>query len=207
MKTGVLVHGYNVNSENWQEVVWWKNPKLIGRLPQAAKVIAQMEPELVIFGTGASEKDGKIEAEIMRDYLLEYFTELAILPDFLGVNIEKLRERIAKISRLEIKSKNTFEEIEYASRMFKEAGIEVFGSVSSPDHARCAAYADQIFTEDKELTVFKGNYFTWLSQVPYGEKGKWPLVVESPNRLYPVFQKIMALPREQQEKIIKKALG
>ena len=84
MKTGVLIHGYNVNSSNWQNVVWWEDTKLIGRLPQGAKAVSLMNPELIVFGMGASVKDGKIEAEIMRDYLLEYFHELAVLPEFLG---------------------------------------------------------------------------------------------------------------------------
>ena len=168
-KTGVLIHGYNVHSKNWQEVVWWKSPELVGRLPQGAKVILEVEPEMVIFGSGASEKDGKIEAEVMRDYLLEYFLELAILPDFLGVNLEKLRERITQISRLETKSKETYEEIYYSSYIFKKEGIERIILVSSPDHTpRCGLYAAQIYFKEKELSCYLGNFSTYPSMVPYG---------------------------------------
>ncbi|MBI2450092.1 MAG: YdcF family protein [Candidatus Nealsonbacteria bacterium] len=208
MKTGVLIHGYNVNSPNWQEVVWRKSPELIGRLPQGARVVSLIKPELIVFGTGASIKDGKVEAEIMRDYLLEYVDELAVLPDFLGIDLEKLRKRIAEISRLETRSKNTFEEILYSTRIFKDAGMEMIVSVSSPDHAsRCMRDAMNIFSEITDFRSYFGNFSVWPSQILYGEKGKWPVVVESPSRLYPVFQKLMSLPKEEQEQLIKKALG
>lgn len=206
-KMGLLIHGYNVNSPNWLEVVWWiKSVSVfIGRLPQGAMIASLMKPELVVFGTGASERKGKVEAEVMRDYLLDNFLELAILPKFSDVNLKELRDRIASVSRLEIKSKNTFEEIKYASYMFKEAGIEIFGSISSPDHvSRCAVNADQIFSEEKELSVFRGNYFTWPSQIPYGVENKWPVVVETPHRLHQFVQKLIGLPKEKQEEIIKK---
>ena len=198
MKTGVLVHGYNIHSSNWQEVVWWKNPDSIGKLPQAAKIISLIKPELVIFGSGASRRDGKTEAEIMRNYLLEHFTELAVLGDFFEIDLKKLCRAISSISQLEFWSENTFQEIKYSACMFKAAGVESIISVSSPDHAsRCMANAMEIFSEDRKLSMFLGNFSTWPSQVPYGRKGEWPVVVESPHRFYPALRKIMTLPKKE----------
>lgn len=181
-KVGVLVHGYDVIlPTNWVEVVWWDRYRRLGRLPQGAKVIFETNPQLVVFGTGASEKDGKIEAAIMRDYLLDYFLELAILPDFLGVNLEKLRERIRQISRLEIHSKNTIEEILYAAYLFKEAGVERIIMVSSPDHTpRCGKEAFLIFSREKDLNCYLGNFYTCPSLVPYGTSVEDVVIKESP---------------------------
>ncbi len=137
-RVGIWVHGFLLQAEVWKEVVWGKPPDLLGRVPKAVLVALEEDAILLGFGTGASEKDGKKEAEFIRDYLLEHFFELAQFSAFRGIDLVKARERIKRISVLEIRSKNTKEEAEFAIDILEEHGIEKLFMVSSPVHLpRC----------------------------------------------------------------------
>jgi len=167
-KTGVLIHGYNVNSPNWLTVVWGNPPDLLGRLPRGVMVAIEEKADIVVFGTGASELNGKIEAAVMRDYLLEHFYNLKQFSVFKKIDLKKIRERIKDISRLEIKSKNTREEVKFALQIFKEEGIEKVVLVTSPDHvSRSLRDAYIVAEEDETLRNFTKDLFATPSQTTY----------------------------------------
>ena len=60
MKTGVLVHGCNLNIENWRHVAWGDPPNEPGRIPQGLLVACQFQAECIVFGTGASKKEFRL---------------------------------------------------------------------------------------------------------------------------------------------------
>ena len=138
MKTGVLVHGFHLQAENWESIIWGLPPNLLGRAPKGVLVALEEKAEILVFGTGASEKDGKKEAEYIRDYLLEHFDKLAEFSAFRDIDLVSAKKIIEEITRVEIRSQNTAQEIELAGEMFEEVGVEKIILVSSPVHIlRC----------------------------------------------------------------------
>ena len=101
MKTGVLVHGCNLNIENWRHVAWGDPPDLPGRIPQGVLAALTFNAEVIVFGTGASrkvfrlgdsEKSGQelAEAEYSLEYLRVHFSNLA--------RFETLRNRFPELA-------------------------------------------------------------------------------------------------------------
>ena len=206
VKIGVLIHGYNVFEENWLSVVWKNQTEMgakMGRLPKGVLTALQLNAELIVFGTGASEKDGKIEATWMRDYLLDHFSELREFPDFKKIDLGKARKEIEEISKLETQSTNTLEELYYAGKIFKESGVELIFLVSSPDHiSRCIRDSYSVFSENEDLQEFTGNLFGSYSQTLYGTEMGMPLVVESSHEFYSFFQRIMRVSADARKEFL-----
>ena len=62
-KSGVLVHGCNLHTYQWKRIVWGKPPDELGRVPKGIFIALHEEADVMVFGTGASEKDGLLEAD------------------------------------------------------------------------------------------------------------------------------------------------
>lgn len=209
MKTGVLVHGFHLQAPNWKNIVWGEPPYFLGRVPKGMSVaLLEGNVDIIVFGTGASEKDGKKEAEYTRDYLLEHFYELAEFEVFWGFHhFLEAKIRIERILRVEIQSQNTAQEVQFAGRMFREVGVERIILVSSPAHiSRCLRDA---------LVNIKGvsDISAMPSQTSWADPAE-VVIVEPSHRpdqpktnLHSFVKDLLSLPREEQEKLIKKALG
>jgi hypothetical protein len=54
-----------------QEHVMWgdESRQQLGRLPHFVKVAAQEDPAVVVFSSGASQRDGLLEGDYIFDYL------------------------------------------------------------------------------------------------------------------------------------------
>lgn len=202
-RTGVLIHGYHLQAKGWENIVWGV-PPLIGRLPKGTAVALETEAEVVVFGTGASEKGGKKEAEVIRDYLFENFFELEKFPIYNGIKLKEAERRMKKISVLETKSQNTLEEVKFAGEIFKNHGIERAILVSSPTHiSRCLRDAYAVFSKKKELSYLAQELYATPSQVCYpGHKAGDVIVMEPPHRpdrpsLYPCVKRMMDVPEEK----------
>ena len=156
--TGLLIHGFTLNTLNWplswERVELGEPPNLLGRLSRGIEIVLAEDVEVLVFGTGSTERGGKTEAQYIRDYLLDNFERLKEFPNFQGVDLKRLKERIEHIARLETKSKNTAEEIFFTAEIFLEAGVDKIISVSSPDHiVRCA----------KEWQLFRKKHYPELT--------------------------------------------
>lgn len=167
-KTGVLVHGYNLHAGQWEDVAWGAPPERIGRVPMGVFVALSEQADVMVFGSGASEKDGLLESEATERLLWERFDKLAgfaVLrkhlpelkhPDSTGT----YRERIESILHLDRASRNTREEIARAGRIFVDRDIERVILVSSPTHMpRCLRDACTIYGEDSGMSgLLQGLY-------------------------------------------------
>lgn len=206
MKTGVLVHGFHLQAENWEKIVWGKPPNLLGRAPKGVMVALEENADIIVFGTGASVKDGKKEAEYTRDYLLEHFLELVEFWALEGIDLAEAKEKISQIAKLEIKSQNTFQEPRFAADIFRRANAERIIIVSSPTHiSRCLRDALMVF--DREDVIAQPSHTGWADASEV-------IIIEPPYRpdrqksnLHSFVKKLMALSSDEQEEIIKKALG
>ena len=159
-KTGILVHGYNLNAEGWESVVWGESPDRAGRVPTGVFAALCEQAEVLVFGSGASRKNGLLESEATARLLWERFDELSAfsifkkhLPGLRYPNSSgPYRERIESALRLDTGSQNTREEIAHAGRVFLDRGVERVILVSSPTHLpRCLRDACTVFEEDGEL--------------------------------------------------------
>jgi hypothetical protein len=205
--TGILIHGLHLQTKDWEKIVWGEPPNFLGILPKGVAVALEEKAKIIVFGTGASEKDGKKEAEFTRDYLFYRFLELERFPVFRGMDLEKARREIEMISRVEIYSKNTAEEVMFAGRMFKEVGVEKIILVSSPTHiSRCLRDAYVAFSQEEDFRVFVQNLFATPSQVCFsGTSAEDVAIIEPPHRpdrpqtsLNILVQRMLRIPKEKE---------
>lgn len=145
-RTAVLVHGCHLqadcNGENWEQIVWGlaaRRPTLYGRATMGLKVALNEGAELVIFSTGASERNGVKEGEYTFRYALVY---TKILAEELGVSLERLDELLRQQVELDLESQNTTQECTRNLTLCAKRGIETVKLVSSAWHIeRCHAEA------------------------------------------------------------------
>ena len=202
MKTGVLVHGCNLNIENWRHVAWGDPPNELGRMPQGMMVALQSDAEVIVFGTGASEKTfrfgesektGQIlaEAEYSLEYLklnyesLKRFSAFKRFDSFsTNEGFEETREALLGRITLDLESKNTYEEITKAGKIFASRGVEQVFLVSSPSHVvRCLRDASAIYQHDEQFKSFADNIHAIPSRTCYeGTTAGDVVVVEPPHR-------------------------
>lgn len=191
-KTGVLVHGYNLNAEGWESVAWGEPPDRAGRVPMGIFVALCEQAEVVVFGSGASRKNGLLESEATVRLMRERFDELArftifenYLPEFKHPDSSgQCGERIESALRLDTDSQNTREEIAYAGRVFLDQGVERVILVSSPTHLpRCLRDACTIFEEDRELSRLRHGLYAAPSVTGYvGHTAADVAIFEPPHR-------------------------
>jgi len=135
-KIGVLVHGLFLQANDWEHIVWGTPPYELGSLPKAVEMMLQFGLDNIgcmIFGTGASQKDGMKEAEYTRHQVqlamnmrrLEAYPAIKEQNDFQSTRgLVRLAELI-NTATLETDAKNTVEEIANAARQFKERGCDL----------------------------------------------------------------------------------
>ena len=183
-KTGVLIHGLHLQTAGWEDVVWGTPPHLEGRLPRGVAVALEVRAEIIVLGTGASQANGKVEAEYIRDYLLEHFSELTQFSLFQGVNLESIRPQIEPILRTETLSQNTYQELTFAAEIFQAEEVENVFLVSSPTHLpRCLRDACTVFSQDQRLSPLARSLYASPSQSsPPGTNANDVAIVEPPHR-------------------------
>lgn len=146
MGTGVFVHGLNLNNPEWEHVIWGSPPDNLGRVPKAVHYLRTRGHDvgLMLFGSGASEKEGLKEAEYTLRYLMRNWHRLQQFRHFkecswLGMQL--LKRRVKRLARTETSSRNTYSELEYALPLFAQAGVDRIVVVSELTHvSRCFAH-------------------------------------------------------------------
>ena len=191
-KTGVLVHGYNLHAGQWESVAWGEPRHRPGRVPTGVFVALCEEAEVLIFGSGASRKDGLLESEATGRLLWDRFDELAgfsnfesYLPDLKHPpSAEQFRQRIESMLHLDRESKNTRDEIARAGKVFVDREVTRVILVSSPTHIpRCLRDACTIFGENEDLSHLRQGLFAAPSVTGYpGFSADDVAIFEPPHR-------------------------
>jgi len=192
VKTGVLVHGCHLDAYDWRGIVWgYPDVGDLGRAPKSVLIAHQEQAEMIVFGTGASERmvdrDGvrraMKEGEYTLDYLLRHFEELAEFPAFGKLDLAALREQIERTARAESRSQNTREEVIEAAELFLENGIERMILVSSPTHiSRCVRDAYAALESDR-FARLRHQLFATPSDSSYlGSRAEDVVIFEPPHR-------------------------
>ncbi len=202
MKTGVLVHGCNLNIENWRHVAWGDPPNLLGRIPQGVLAALAFDAEVIVFGTGASKKVFRLgesektgqelaEAEYSLEYLKLHFANLGRFEPLkkrgAGSDVDSIsamRESILKRIILDLDSRNTYEEITNAGEIFLKHNVERVVLVSSPSHiVRCLRDASSIYQTGDRFKPFRYDVYASPSITCYeGTTADDVVVIEPPHR-------------------------
>lgn len=138
-RTGVLIHSFHLQAQDWEKIMWGEPPTLMGRLPKGIKVALEEEAEILFLGCGMySGTNGEMESEFNQQYLLDNFYKLSEFAEFQGIDLKKAKERIEQILALDKFSLSTAQEATFVGKSFEDAGIEKVVIVSSRTHApRC----------------------------------------------------------------------
>lgn len=146
MSTGMYVHGLNLNDPEWDRIVWGQPPHTMGRVPRAVHFLMTrgQDVELMLFGSGASHRDGIAEGLYTLKYLLRRWWDLREFDVFKRHSrfyLWLLRRRLERIAKPETESRNTFTELKEALPIFDEAGVSRIVVVSELTHVvRCLAH-------------------------------------------------------------------
>lgn len=191
-KTGVLVHGYNLHAAQWEDVVWGTPPERIGRVPMGVFVALSEQADVMVFGSGASKKDGLLESEATARLLWDRFDQLSgfsmfndHLPELKHPDSSGMyRQRIESILHLDRASKNTRDEIVHAGRVFVERDVERVILVSSPTHLpRCLRDACAIYGDDGDMSGLLRELYAAPSVTGYpGYTAADVAIFEPPHR-------------------------
>lgn len=112
-RTALIVHGYHLHREDWEHVVWGHpRSQSLGRIPAALLVAYQRRPSLIIWNTGASQKDGVKEGSYMLETAVKLIKSNKLahyFPQFDGIDRSEFVDYITQISLAEVDSMNTSE--------------------------------------------------------------------------------------------------
>lgn len=147
-RVAVLIHGCHLQAlligeagvERWEDIVWGiddttGNLSLRGRATMGIKIAFDNAADLVIFSTGASEREGVKEGQYTYNWALENLERLARVLD-VGENL--LGAYLPKFGEVDDESQNTREECNRNFRLCADRGIDRVILVSSPWHIqRC----------------------------------------------------------------------
>lgn len=173
MRTAVLVHGIHLYADNWKDVVWGNlEIGILGSVPKALVTACELDAKYMIWGTGASERDGLKEA----DYTFKFAMDNA--DAYMFTSLGNFKHHIDRISR------NTKEEIANAAKFAIENGIERLVLVSNPTHiARSIQTALTHFDGHREYDILRRNLTVAVSDVCFADSVPGDVVIfEPPHR-------------------------
>lgn len=213
MKTVILLHGYNANEQNWEQVVWGVPPDQPGRIPTAVSVALQENADLLLLWGSSLGKEINGEwfssGRLMTDLLFARFDTLPhfnILSHLISTSFEDFEQFRVKFTQIyelienPYRAPNTKGELEATRNLIKERKLEVrkLICISSPDHvSRIIRDALIVF----EGSSFVNNISVQASSTLYTkDDGKTPperanldnVVIAEPRApVVPIFQRIL----------------
>jgi hypothetical protein len=184
-KVGIHICGRHLEARKSEEIMWGKAPDILGEITMAMKTAFDLPepPAIISFGTGASNKDGTIEADFWAKFTMDNINRLHEFECFKNINIGELRDLLKKVLYLENKSLNTNQEMTNVAQLYREWGIDEMIIVSAPTHLpRCAAEMLSAL-EAPEYNKLRKNVQFRASEIPYdGCVAADVVVVEPPHR-------------------------
>ncbi len=221
VKTGILVHGCNLHTYHWKNIVWGKPPHDLGRIAHSVLLALCYDVEVMIFGTGASEKNGMLEADATVQLMFERFDRLQEFAPFQsqfpaikqqGFR-DKCRQKIESIVEIENTSQNTVEEVTTAGHIFNRHHVERIILVSSPTHLpRCLRDACVAFEHNLDLAHFRHRLHATPSITSYMDTSPGDVAIfEPPHRpdrppfhINAFLKRVNDLPGVQREPFLKR---
>jgi hypothetical protein len=121
MKTAVLIHGLHLEAHGWESMVWGDLEKNVwGTVPRGIEYAWHMQAEVIVWGSGASVRDGKKEAEVTYELALSRMDDLAVL---CGTDSAILKSFVESRSIIDTEANDTAGEIKNTFMLAKKRGI------------------------------------------------------------------------------------
>ena len=212
MKTVVLIHGRHLQTRGWETLVWGDG-SIIGAGPLGINIALEKGAQL-IFGTGASEKDGLKECAYTRDFLMRNIPHLKIFPEFSDfyyfsptMMYFEIGDLLGK-AHLDSASTDTVSEVKNAVIYAQENGAKELITVTSPFHyARCASVVGRLLEDGFDFgnvvpMVVSGKSSTAECRasttviLEHPHRGDDPMV-DSPVAPHQVFPRMFKLPPQE----------
>tara|TARA_B100000745_G_C20066653_1_gene364053 strand:+ start:167 stop:853 length:687 start_codon:yes stop_codon:yes gene_type:complete len=174
----VLAHGFHLEAENWHGVVWGDPVNgVYGRVPRAVQVVLKNKHPCLLIGSGGSVNDGKTEADVAYDYLLDHFHEI---PELYSCG-DGGYEYVQHITQLERVAKNTAQEVKAVMELCIEKDVQELVLVSSPTHiSRCLLEAEKLRMNPQFKHLCVSAVASDTSYAGYGPEDV--VVIEPPHR-------------------------
>ena len=192
MKTGILLHVYNLLAADWEHIVW--GDPVHDALGVGAKLFECMLAELpfnevaVILYDGPSHKDGMSEGYYTKKFLLKKLDELDQFPRFRRL-LEAMPAEQYQAFRQAVNNiivgepiENTRDEIMRATTDFKSIGAIKVIHIAAASHApRCILYQAQV--REEGLIPSDQHWYTVASDTCFaGTHANDTIVIEPPHR-------------------------
>ena len=188
-KFGILVHGRHVAANGWDRLVWGDvEQQKMGSLPMMVLTALQVGLDNiagVVFGTGASERDGVKEADCMKRLLIDQQQDLLLFTSICehsGYDHPLLVASFLDRIITETASQNTNEEVENAAKIFADLGADLVFQISSASHLpRCVKTVSEL--REKGL-IPKGQMWCGVADdMTFGDLGAGATaILETPHR-------------------------
>ena len=204
----VLVHGCHLQAVGWEQMVWGDGEK-IGRAPFGLVIARELFAQKIVFGTGASEKDGLKESEYTYRFLEQNLHRLGEFKEWPHLNpVSEVRGWLEHLVVIDAQTKNIVEEIKNALAVCRSVGARQLMLISSPAHMpRCLNTAMQIDTGGVRVVAVPsassaGNYTpvnTVIVESPH--RGDDPMV-DAPIKMHQIIPRIFKLPLPERIKFL-----
>ncbi len=193
VKVGVLVHARHPNTMNWDELVWGVAAEdRHGDLTKLVELVLREVPQkpITYIVTGSTEtiKDGLLDGEYTKKYLLDHFDQLkdfprlnALMRPLSAMAQATLRKRLENMI-VTAPLKNTAEEIVHSARLFSEHDVNEVIQITSASHGpRCIQL--QATARAENNIPASQQWFVLMSDMCFGASTpKDTLIIETPHR-------------------------
>jgi len=194
MDIGILVHGRHVQAIGWEQLVWGEPPEKLGSVPAMVyevleALLAGEDVRAVVFGTGASEKDGLKESEYTKRFLVAHLSELGQFrmirehPCFRAPSDQARLGEILRAVICETKSQNTLQEVENAAAIFAAQDVTRVLQIACGSHLpRCIV--NQLQVREAGKIPQKQRWYGVADDMTFGGVpiGKSVVILEAPHR-------------------------
>jgi hypothetical protein len=191
MNIGIICNGRHLQTRNWETAVWGQSGQM-GQIPAAIRALQQFSKMgsvvALAFGTGASERNGIPEGQVMVDFMFANLhrlaSEFSYFSNMTGEELERLRTWLSRVAVAETASKNTTEEFLEAMKIFRDREVDLVVDVTSKTHApRCMLDLSKIW-ETLDYRPREGFVVvpaeTGYGNIPHGSQGV--VIFEYPHR-------------------------
>lgn len=179
MKTAVLIHGLHLEAHSWESLVWgnlaggtW------GTVPRGVEYAWRIQADVLVWGSGASECDGKKEAEVTYALALAHIEELAKL---CSTDAARLKSFIEARSVRDIEAKDTAGEVRNTFELCLLRDISEIVLVPVGSQVPIASRrALALSLEDKKYSVFRHRVLIVPSDGVYEGTSMQDIVIFAP---------------------------
>lgn len=209
MSIGILVHGRHLDTYKWEDLLLG-NPHQFGSLPMLVYVILTRgidSIDTILFGTGASQKEGLRESEYTKQFFIHHFDHILSFPSIANhpnMPADQISFKDSIISKIlcDTQSQNTLQELTFATHTFVKCSEVIH--ITSPSHApRCIKISGilteqgvlpptQIWSLIKDHTPYPHTSVSDVTIIEPPHRGDDPFLTESlrPNEIFQRFYNI-----------------